>query len=318
MSGTSRASVGGVERRARGRRPGPPRAASRRGSGRGAPRCAASVSSSSRNTRSGAARAVDEREVARPARERLEQRPQRRDPDAAGDQRHAAPRPAGAGEDRRTGPRRRPASRPRIARIRRLSSPRSLTVNRSQRPFGADEIEYGWARHHPSRVRNRITKYWPDRTASRSRSTPVRYTETSLHREDRHLRQHRGTRAARLPGGLSARRGAGGLEDHPCVQRTVGHNCPMTRSSSCVRGWSRSIRYSAVSVSCRGSACRSERTRRRSRRPVRCAVRAGDRELLPDRSDQPCQPDHGGVHRRLRGHAAVAGGGIAASSTIPV
>ena len=48
--------------------------------------------------------------------------------------------------------------------IRRLSSPRSLTVKRSQRPFGADEIENGWARHHPSRVRNRITKYWPDRS----------------------------------------------------------------------------------------------------------------------------------------------------------
>ena len=59
---------------------------------------------------------------------------------------------------------------------------------------------------------------------------------------------------------------------------------------------------------------------RRSRRAVRCAVRAGDRQLLPDRSDQPRQPDDGGLHRDLRRHAAGRGGGIARcspSSTTP-
>ena len=45
-------------------------------------------------------------------------------------------------------------------------SPSSLIVIRSQDPLGADEIENGWPRHQPSRVRNRQTKYWPERTAS--------------------------------------------------------------------------------------------------------------------------------------------------------
>ena len=49
----------------------------------------------------------------------------------------------------------------------------------------------------------------------------------------------------------------------------------------------------------------------RSDRAVRHAVRAGDRQLLPDRSDQPRQPDHGGLRRDLRHHAAGRGGGIA-------
>ena len=53
-------------------------------------------------------------------------------------------------------------------------SPSSLIVIRSQAPLGADEIENGCARHQPSRVRNRHTKNWPDRTASWSRSRPVR------------------------------------------------------------------------------------------------------------------------------------------------
>ena len=56
-------------------------------------------------------------------------------------------------------------------------SPSSLIVIRSQEPFGADEIEKGWARHQPSRVRNRQTKYWPERTASWSSSRPVTYIE---------------------------------------------------------------------------------------------------------------------------------------------
>ena len=53
-------------------------------------------------------------------------------------------------------------------------SPSSLIVIRSHWPLGADEIENGWPRHQPSRVRNRQTKYWPDRTARRSSSRPVR------------------------------------------------------------------------------------------------------------------------------------------------
>ena len=51
-------------------------------------------------------------------------------------------------------------------------SPSSLIVMRSHAPLGADEIENGCARHQPSRVRNRHTKYWPERTASWSRSRP--------------------------------------------------------------------------------------------------------------------------------------------------
>ena len=42
---------------------------------------------------------------------------------------------------------------------------------------------------------------------------------------------------------------------------------------------------------------RSDRSGRRSRRAGRRAVRARYRQLLPDRSDQPRQPDHGGLHR---------------------
>ena len=57
---------------------------------------------------------------------------------------------------------------------RALSSPSAFTVILSHRPLGADESENGWLRHQPSRVRNRNTKYWPDRTGSRSRSRPVR------------------------------------------------------------------------------------------------------------------------------------------------
>ena len=44
----------------------------------------------------------------------------------------------------------------------RRQSPSSLTVIRSHSPLGADEIENGWPRHQPSRVRKRQTKYWPD------------------------------------------------------------------------------------------------------------------------------------------------------------
>ena len=42
---------------------------------------------------------------------------------------------------------------------------------------------------------------------------------------------------------------------------------------------------------------RPDRAGRRSRRAVRCALGLVDGELLPDRSDQPGQPDHGGVRR---------------------
>ena len=64
-------------------------------------------------------------------------------------------------------------------RICPLSSPSSLTVNRSQRPLGADEIEYGWARHQPSRVRKRSMKYWPERTAQ-----PVEVAALEVERYD--------------------------------------------------------------------------------------------------------------------------------------
>ena len=55
-----------------------------------------------------------------------------------------------AGPDRRTCCRRPP-----------LQSPRSLTVKRRKRPFGAADRENGWARHQPSGVRRRSRKYWP-------------------------------------------------------------------------------------------------------------------------------------------------------------
>ena len=53
-----------------------------------------------------------------------------------------------------------------------------------------------------------------------------------LHREVRHLCQHRGPRAARLPVRLSAGRGARGLDDPSRVQRRDrSHACHTTRST---------------------------------------------------------------------------------------
>ena len=61
-----------------------------------------------------------------------------------------------------------------------------------------------------------------------------------LHRKARHLCQHRRPRAARLPCGLSAGRGARGLDDPARLQRRSSANaCPTTRSRRCARGWSR-------------------------------------------------------------------------------
>ena len=87
-----------------------------------------------------------------------------------------------------------------------------------------------------------------------------------LHGKIRHLRQHRGAGATRLHGGLSARRGARGLDDHARASaRSSARPCRMTRSKRCARGWSRSIRYSAASASCRASAAPTT--------PARSAIR---------------------------------------------
>src|SRR6185312_2360641 len=52
-------------------------------------------------------------------------------------------------------------------------------------------------------------------------------------------------------------------------------------------------------------------TGRRSGGVERCAFRSGDRRLLSDRSNQPVQPDHGGLHRCGQCASHPGGGGIA-------
>ena len=91
-----------------------------------------------------------------------------------------------------------------------------------------------------------------------------------LHREIRHLRQHRGPRAARLPGGLSAGRGARGLEDPARVQRdgrphaALRHDRCTARSAGAGEPGIRPRRLPAAL-----RLHRSERPGRRSRRAVR-------------------------------------------------
>ena len=108
--------------------------------------------------------------------------------------------------------------------------------------------------------------------------------------------------------GLPAGRGARGLDD---PARAVGRARP--RRCRSIR-W-RELRATAARRPTRSSAetdqvdARGDGGEFGEAGPVDPApVRLSDRGFLPDRPDQPRQPDHGGVQRRLcRGTAAGAG-----------
>ncbi len=124
-----------------------------------------------------------------------------------------------------------------------------------------------------------------------------------LYGKIRHLRQHRRTCAARLHGGLSAGRGARGL-DHPArVQCGYRQDAALRHD----RGVAGADGAGEPGVWAPGGVAavrllRSYRPGRRSGGAVRCAAGVGGGELLRDRSDKPFQPDHGG----LRGGAIAA------------
>ena len=76
-----------------------------------------------------------------------------------------------------------------------------------------------------------------DAGARARRRDPAR---RGLHRKARHLRQHRRPGAARLPGGLSAGRGARGLDDPARVQRDRRPSAALRHDRGAARrGWNR-------------------------------------------------------------------------------
>ena len=77
--------------------------------------------------------------------------------------------------------------------------------------------------------------------------------------------------------------------------------CLMTRSTRCARRLEQvNPVFGRIGFLPRFGCIRPGRSGRRSGGAVRYAIRAGDRQLLSDRSDQPRQSHHGRMHRDLR------------------
>ena len=117
-----------------------------------------------------------------------------------------------------------------------------------------------------------------------------------------------GPGAAWLPGGLSARRGARGLDDPARLQRHHRQAAALRHDRGAARAaWSRSTRSSPASSHLPRFGC-SDLSGPVGDPAVLSFTPAGlaGGKLLPDRSDQPIQPDHGGLRRTRRHSPALA------------
>jgi NADH-quinone oxidoreductase subunit G len=123
-----------------------------------------------------------------------------------------------------------------------------------------------------------------------------------------------GVDALWLLGADEFRRGPRRLENPACLQRrhrqaaAIRHDRGRTSSS---HPGQRHVRQSEPSAALR--LLRPDRPCRRSCRSQRCASGLAFGNLLPDRSDQPVQPDHGPLYRGPV--TARAGGGVAGCTT---
>ncbi len=132
-----------------------------------------------------------------------------------------------------------------------------------------------------------------------------------------------GSSAASRRSTRPARRGRTGRSCAPSARRSASL-CPTTRSRRCARAWSRlNPVFGRVGCLARFGCTDHTGPARRSGRAERRGLCLRRAELLPDRSDQPIQPDHGGVRRCAvdAGPRRSDGGGVArcpTSSSTPI